>query len=111
MNSKPSAISNTMVLIWWLLRLDKRDPAFSRDVSLDQKLVERLARQLHHDDESPVGWDATHAKEMNAVGIVYVIHRQHLLVGGGAFLLHNLAGDVLSLVMTVVDRQEEAYPT
>ena len=100
-----------MVLSWWLLRLDRRDRTLSRDVSLDEELVERLARQLHHDDESPILRDATHAEEVDAVGIVYVVHRQHLLVGGDAPFLQNLAGDVVSLVTAAVDRREERYPT
>ena len=80
-------------------------------MSLDQQLVERFARQLHHDDESLVVGDATHAEEMDAVGVVYVGHRHHLLVGSDTFLLQDLTGDVLSLVVSAVDGWREPYPT
>lgn len=82
-----------------------------RDVSLDQQLVERLAGQLHHDDESPVGGDARHAEEMDAVRVVYVVHRHHLLIGRDALLLQDLAGDVLTLVVAAIDEEGRRYPT
>lgn len=82
-----------------------------RDVSLDQQLVERLAGQLHHDDESPIGGDARHAEEMDAVRVVYVVHRHHLLVGCDALLLQDLAGDVLTLVVAAIDEEKRRYPT
>ena len=78
-----------------------------RDVSLDQQLVERLAGQLHHDDESPIGG----AEEMDAVRVVYVVHRHHLLVGCDALLLQDLAGDVLTLVVAAIDEEGRRYPT
>ena len=82
-----------------------------RDVSLDQQLVERLAGQLHHDDESPIGGDARHAEVMDAVRVVYVIHRHHLLGACVALLLQDLAGDVLTLVVAAIDEEGRRYPT